>query len=150
SSSVIIDSLLCTMSSSVVRMNFAWTSLLVPHVLQEPLGRNFTSQSLFPRFVIYGRCKALELSPDRADVQKKARLRVAAAIAMAAGDNIDKRGHVNNCGWQVDLWYRCPFPLVAGHVTQESGTSVEHLLRRLRQARRRLARAHGHIHHLRK
>src|SRR5215470_6780999 len=69
---------------------------------------------------------------------------------MASRDDINKRRHVNDCGWQVDVWYRRPLPLVASHVTKKSGTSVEHLLRRLRQARRRLARAHGDIHHLRK
>src|SRR5262249_22365248 len=118
--------------------------------LAEPFGRNFRSQSLLPRFVIYGRCNAFELSPDRADVQKKACLRVAAATAVASRDDVDKRGHVNDCGWQVDVWHRCPFPLIAGHVTKESSTSVKHLLRCLRQARRRLACAHSYIHHLRK
>ena len=42
--------------------------LLVPHGLQEPFGRNFTPQSLFPRFVVYGRRNSFELGPDRANV----------------------------------------------------------------------------------
>ena len=90
--------------------------------------------------MVYGRGKAFELGPDRPNAEKKAGLCVAAAATMASRDDIDKRGHANDFRRQVDVWYRCPFPLVAGLVTQESGTSLEHLLCGLRQARCRLVR----------
>ena len=79
--------------------------LLVSYVLQEPFGRNFMSQSLFPRFMVYGRGNAFELSPDRANVEKEAGLCVAAAATVASRDDIDKRGHVDDFWRQVDVWH---------------------------------------------